>query len=119
MLEEKIMSEEIMNEEELNEVAGGTWNQVADDAENIRYLERRYHVDLLPPGSASADDINYAMNTIGELISRYYCCDFHIGCDLKLDGEKNHYYLNHNKMGHNQIWGAIYDRLNIEVRPNI
>ena len=122
MLEEKIMDNEVMNEEELNEISGGTYGQVADDAANIRWLENRYGVTLLNTdysGHASAADINDAMNRIGSILSDYYQCDFKIGCDLKLDGDSNRYYLNHEKMGHNQIWGAIYDRLGIEVRPNV
>lgn len=113
MSEEKIMNEEVMSEEELDEVAGGTWGQVARDADNIRYLENRYNVRLLP-GKASAANVNAAMNKIGDILSDYYHCDFGIGCDLHTNDENNRYYLNHHKMSQKEIWNAIYDRLGIQ-----
>ena len=117
MSEEKIMNEEVMNEEELDEVSGGTWDQVVRDADNIRWLEDRYNVRILP-SRASAADVNAAMNKIGDILSDFYHCDFGIGCDLHTDDTNNRYYLNHHKMSQKEIWNKIYDRLGVQ-NPNL
>ena len=79
----------------------------------MRALGRRYGIELLPNRKVSTREVNAAFNRMGDLIEKYIGGKFHLGCEL-IEGKKgNSYHLNHHKMERNEIWDAIYDKLDI------
>ena len=109
MADEKIMNEEVMSDEELSEVAGGADWEIQDDANKLRALQVRYGINLLPTGrKVSTREVNDAFVELGNLISKYGHCDFHLGCNFKGGTDSNRYYINNHKKNHEELWDAIY-----------
>ena len=94
MSEEKIINEEVMNEDELDGVAGGTRDELRNDAERLRAL------GVLPQGGSTMKEIRSAFGKLG------------LGITCSLDKEdKNWYHVKDRSLNHEQIWNYIYSHI--------